>query len=560
MAAAAAAAAGPPIGSRVRVLGGDRAEARGWVYACKETPAPPGQAAVTLDTTPGAGAGKGPTFFKHADLEPTAVGGDELAAALRTWYMQVDRRRLVPIPAEGFDQTTKRLDYSVLAPLCTEGGPAAPAHCPKDRVRMWGIAKRAAQDPQCGAAVGALLGLAVGDSVGHPLEFIPVDEKVPTAEAPPSKSRPALRLALSGTGKLSYQRAKNKFELRPGQWTDDCSMALCLADSLLARKKWDGADARMRWHQWWYHGYCNAFRFDRTRRSGLASSVGLGGNIAKSLEEVDSALRRSAKVGAVFGSENEDAGNGSIMRLAPVPIALWSDTAAAESVAEQQSRATHPGPDAAACCRFLAYFICRCIQGAGDAAAGRRGEPAAFLDKVVGEFIDSHPSGGDTGLERLHRLLRCMPPGDEEACWNWRVPQLAIQASIEARLGSEDGTYNGYPVLPGYWGAYCMDGLAMALWAFHLGGGFSATIVRCVNLLGDADTTGAIAGQMAGAFYGYSGIVQDEMGKCFEHNLRCWDPYAEVALRAVLLFHHHPDAHKRAGGQPAAPDAKSPRK
>ena len=68
------------------------------------------------------------------------------------------------------------------------------------------------------------------------------------------------------------------------------------------------------------------------------------------------------------------------------------------------------------------------------------------------------------------------------------------------------GSYNGYPVLPGYWGSYCLDGLAMALWGLYHSNSFEEAIIRVVNFLGDADSTGAVVGQMAGALYGYRGI------------------------------------------------------
>jgi hydroxyethylthiazole kinase-like sugar kinase family protein len=90
--------------------------------------------------------------------------------------------------------------------------------------------------------------------------------------------------------------------------------------------------------------------------------------------------------------------------------------------------------------------------------------------------------------------------------------------------------YNGYPVLPEYFGSYCMDGLAMALYAVYHSASFDEAIERCVNFLGDADSTAAVAGQIAGAIYGIASIDPRMI-----ENLQRWDDH-EIALRGVLLY------------------------
>lgn len=78
-----------------------------------------------------------------------------------------------------------------------------------------------------------------------------------------------------------------------------------------------------------------------------------------------------------------------------------------------------------------------------------------------------------------------------------------------------------------------MDGLAMALWSIYHSDSFGGTVERCVNLLGDSDSTASVAGQIAGAMYGYSGIDQAML-----ENLQQWDD-GDTLLRAVLLYHLH---------------------
>merc|ERR1712137_1293267 len=84
----------------------------------------------------------------------------------------------------------------------------------------------------------------------------------------------------------------------------------------------------------------------------------------------------------------------------------------------------------------------------------------------------------------IKMLVRSSPARDEELCWNWKGERLELDATLRAR----GRTYNGYPVTRGYFGAFCMDGLAMALWAVYNTSCFDDAVTRCANLLGDADS------------------------------------------------------------------------
>ena len=148
-------------------------------------------------------------------------------------------------------------------------------------------------------AVGALLGLAVGDAVGTTLEFRERD------------STPRL-VDIAGGG---------PFDLSPGCWTDDTAMALALADSLLTSECLDCRDLMDRFEAWWRHGNysCTGHCFDigvTTRR----------------------ALERYRRTGDPLAgsSDPSTAGNGSLMRLAPVALRYWDDRASLEL----RSRAT----------------------------------------------------------------------------------------------------------------------------------------------------------------------------------------------------------------------------
>src|SRR6185295_11989560 len=140
---------------------------------------------------------------------------------------------------------------------------------------------------------GCLLGLAVGDAVGTTLEF----RRRGTFEP------------------LTDMVGGGPFGLLPGQWTDDTSMALCLATSLVER---DGFDARdqMERYCWWA---------DRGYLSSTGKCFDIGNTVA-------SALRRYQRDGNPYaGSRDQNsAGNGCIMRLAPIPMYFFPDLDAVE--------------------------------------------------------------------------------------------------------------------------------------------------------------------------------------------------------------------------------------
>eukprot|EP00040_Diaphanoeca_grandis_P015921 m.81866 g.81866 ORF g.81866 m.81866 type:complete len:567 (-) comp25461_c0_seq1:46-1746(-) len=370
------------------------------------------------------------------------------------------------------------------------------------------------EDARADRAVGAIVGMCIADAVGHPLEFIDaVDVPYQSGRGWDSKT-------------LEYCNPKNAFYLKPGQWTDDAAMGLCIADSLLSSAKldqaFDGSDLRARFHAWWFRGYNNAFPFDNSRRHGSKTSVGLGGNISNSLYT----MLENHKPTATFETNSEDAGNGSLMRLAPVPVRFWRDVQTASSIAHASSYTTHPGPIAACACGFMAFIIANVI--AVPQSTEETENPKAILDKLVAEYLDLTSERKGSGWNELHRLLRSSEPNDSlEVNWNWKSANLQVQRALELRGVS----YNGYPVNAGYFGSYSMDGLAMALHCVYHTASFSDAVERCVNFLGDADSTGSMVGQMCGAIYGLASIDH----RLVEH-MHTWDPHGNIQLRAALLF------------------------
>lgn len=466
----------------------------------------------------------------------------------------------------------------------------------------------------CDRAIGALLGLVVGDAIGAPLEFLPC--RTTSALDPHHHLRDRLT---EEEGELCYVGEENRFQLQRGQWTDDSSMALCLADSLLLCSAgpsvataaattmlaaltttpttttarhcfFNGGDCRIRFFHWWHHGYNNSFRYDAERRGASdgygGTSVGLGGNISESLRSIAKLAKRKQQQQPAAGSDPSslrtevilrdtdvppsfadggganDAGNGAIMRLASVAIRYHHPrdcvAAAAMHAAAASSRTTHRGEESVACCQFMTWFMRRAMQRPEDAEISL----AAFVDETVGEFVSlltaskvaedasctttgSPPLGlvrDPTARRNLLAVLTSTAPSDKESCWVWRDDSngassqypLRLQRTVKAR----GATYNGYPVSRGYFGSYAMDALAIALWALHRPNttSFSDVILSVVNLLGDCDSTGAVAGQLAGAFFGSRALTDTAMGATMVRLVRQWDPRNEIELRAMMLF------------------------
>jgi len=366
-------------------------------------------------------------------------------------------------------------------------------------------------------------------NIGHNFEFEPIRDIVVPDQC--FKYPPAPGEHPRGTMICPL----NQFQLQPGQFTDDTSMALCLADSLLTCGELNDSDSRCWYWNWWNNGVNNSFRYDDSR----SHSVGLGGNISYSLSSISAQRRRPStsrrSISHHYEAKTEDAGNGSLMRLAPVALRFHHDIAEARQKAYESSLATHPGPIAAEACAFLAHVIVRAIHRPdvtyedSSSSKGSSNEVQMFLQSCVDEYIqmlqqmESTPARST--LQRL--LLGREEDSSPERCWNWKHDSLMFART----LGNRGRSYNGYSVSPGYFGAFSLDGLAIALHCIYHTSSFNMAIVRVVNMFGDADSTGAIVGQIAGAYYGVRDIEP-----AWIEDLQRWDPSREVELRAVLLF------------------------
>lgn len=293
---------------------------------------------------------------------------------------------------------------------------------------------------------GALLGLASGDALGATLEF-----------KRPGTFNPITDIVGGGP-----------FNLQPGQWTDDTAMALCLAESLIEQKGFDPTD-QMKCYVRWY-------------RNGYLSSTGECFDIGNTIKM---ALQTFEKTGNPYSGSTHprSAGNGSIMRLAPVPLAYAAQPRQAIDLSADSSRTTHATPAAVDACRYLAGLIIGAING---------------IEKSELLSVQYSPVSGYWHEKPLIAEIENVASG------SFKIKMSLLNAN--PLVGLLGYTADSETAIQG--SGYVVDSLEAALWAFYHSNSFEEGCLLAVNLGDDADTTGAVYGQLAGAFYGEEGIPE----------------------------------------------------
>ncbi len=282
-------------------------------------------------------------------------------------------------------------------------------------------------DPKCtlnDRYTGCLLGLAIGDALGGPVEFL---DRAEIARRFPDGLREFV-----GGGWL---------DLEPGEFTDDTQMALAIARSLAAFPEADLDDIASRFVEWAATGPKDIGNTTRASISLLAA-----GHAWDEAGEI--IYRQSLPVGA--------AGNGSIMRCAPVAMRFRRDLAALRRVSQESARTTHADP--------------RCVWS------------AVAINQAIANLLDGH--GLESALDAAVTEIE-----------NQEVV-LAIQSVPTAERDAIQS------------GGFVLDTLTAALWSVSQSHNFEEAVVTAVGLGDDADTTGAVAGALAGALYGSDNIPE----------------------------------------------------
>ncbi len=277
---------------------------------------------------------------------------------------------------------------------------------------------------------GCLLGLACGDAVGTTVEFSPRGTFHPVVD-------------MLGGG---------PFDLEPGQWTDDTSMALCLATSLVYKDGFDATDQMNRYCNWRSVGYLSS--------NGRCFDIGM---------TVAAALDRYLLSGEPFAGDPSprSAGNGALMRLAPISLFYCASAAETWHFAGESTRTTHAARETIECSRVFALAVRNALLGVSKSDLLRFEVPEPLTAKVA-----------DLVKAPLHNK-----------------PRREVKGT-----------------------GYCVESLEAALWAFYSTDSFEQAILAAVNLGDDADTTAAICGQLAGAYYGVDAIPAGWIKKLAMHD------------------------------------------
>ena len=273
----------------------------------------------------------------------------------------------------------------------------------------------------CDLALGAFVGLAIGDALGAPVEFSRRDTFIPVTD----------------------MRAGGYFKLPAGAWTDDTAMALCLAESLLEHPQLDLKDLLDRFCLW--------------ASKGVNTSTGVCVGIGQNTLRVLGNYHRKGDLLAPETRQKSD-GNGALMRLSPVAVRHWSNPGEAKRIAELQSRATHYSDISAAACEALTLILSSLIRGHAWENASRP-DPVDHWSDSIKAIV--HENWGERDRE-------------------------SIQST-----------------------GYVVHTFEAAMWAVDTTSSFAAALLKAVKLGDDADSVGAVAGQLAGARYGLSGIPRN---------------------------------------------------
>lgn len=289
-------------------------------------------------------------------------------------------------------------------------------------------------------ATGSILGLALGDALGTSVEFKKRDSFPPLDD-------------IVGGG---------PFNLQPGEWTDDTSMTLCLIDSYLACGQHDASDQLNRYTNWWQHGENSA--------TGTCFDIG---------HTVETALRKYSITGDTDCATNDElsAGNGSLMRIAPVAI-FYSPYRGftleqALNMAKLCSQTTHAEQRCIDACQLMVCLLYKIFEQS-DLSLNK----LALLNSIKGD------------LQGLHPEIQAIANGKY-----FDKTRDEIKSS-----------------------GFVVHSLEAALWCFYNTNTFKQGALLAANLGEDADTIAAIYSQLAGAFYGYKQLPSEWLKKLAWHD------------------------------------------
>lgn len=312
---------------------------------------------------------------------------------------------------------------------------------------------------------GMLVGLAIGDALGAPVEF--------------------------GYSSDFIRKIGKKLEhffdsprCPAGTWTDDTEMALCVADSLLEKHRYDSYDIMDKFVAWVDDGY-------RTYDGEPASDV--GGQTMRAIMEYKNRP-------TIFSDEpkTDSAGNGAIMRLAPIIIANTFPNKKYPSLEDGYKKGS---------------LVIAPENNKGEFIEQKDIEPA--LDMSILSCRETHNSNvAETTTALFATSLYCALHGLSKNniatyCSRWMKGEEYDEIWLEnidylvgRALKKDDSRLRDL-------GGYIMDAFTIALWGLINFNSFKDGMMAVICLGGDTDTNAACYGQLAGAYYGYKTIPEE---------------------------------------------------
>lgn len=278
-----------------------------------------------------------------------------------------------------------------------------------------------------------LFGLCVGDALGVPVEFLPRHVL---------KEHPV-------TGMMGYKVHNQP----PGTWSDDSSLAFCLAESLVSG--FDLRDMGRKFCQWFYE--------KKWTPHGRVFDIGTTTMYA--INRLQQGGMDPVKAGLTGERSN---GNGSLMRILPLAFYLEheKDRAKQYQRVHDVSCLTHGHMRSRIACGIYIQYAINILKGMDLKNAYEK------IKEQAGDFYSDDLYTQE--MTHFHRIMK----------------------SDISLLKEKDIRSDGYVV----------STLEATLFCLLTSSSYAETVLKAVNLGNDTDTTGAVAGGIAGIYYGYDQI------------------------------------------------------
>lgn len=293
--------------------------------------------------------------------------------------------------------------------------------------------------------LNGIMGVVIGDALGCPVQF---ESREEVARHP-----------------VTGMRGYGTFNLPEGSWTDDSSLTIALLESIRRTGQIDLKDIMENFMKWLYDGEFTPY--------GQSYDIGRG-----TMQAINR-YKRNRKVKKCGGDEERNNGNGSLMRIMPVCIYCsemkskgdFSDREAIETV-HAVGGLTHAHIRSNIACGLYFFMVHQILTGTGT-----------LQDRL------------QSGLTQGFTFYESYLADKENLHYYDRLKDMAAFAEVPAEKIKSTG--------------YVVDTLEAAVWSLITTDHFDQALLKAVNLGDDTDTVGAIAGGLAGLYYGYNAIPKD---------------------------------------------------